>query len=104
MSDVHIADALEQGIFDIKDGCAKIMNAPHSVMEQAAGLIRLHERLAEQLEAERDTALVKAAKLREALEPFAQYSIPKGDGTRVIEVLCDDLRRVRAVLAETKGE
>ena len=71
MSNMHIADALEQGIFDIEDGCAKTMCAPHSVMKQGAGLIRLHEQQAKQLEAERDAALAALKVAREALNNAA---------------------------------
>ena len=75
MSNMHIADALEQGIFDIEDGCAKTMCAPHSVMKQGAGLIRLHEQQAKQLEAERDAALAALKVAREALNKIGRAHV-----------------------------
>lgn len=96
MSDMHIADALEQGIFDIEDGCAKTMSAPRSVMKQAAELIRLHEQQAKHLEAERDAALDALKVAREAL--FAAYEDEAGWTDKYIEALA----QIDAVLGGKK--
>ena len=47
-----------------------------------------------------DAALAALKVAREALGAFAEYSIPKGGGTAVIEVMLDDLRAGRAALAQ----
>jgi hypothetical protein len=60
------------------------------------------------ISARHERALIRGAKLREALEPFARHSdrLHSGydNGDPMVSVFVADIRHARAVLAETKGD